>query len=83
MTSEHSTQFLRRFSRHYIEDILRDERPLNLSWGEGGWREQDEEMRKKKLRTTFSGWQIFELEKLFESRKYINCGERRQLSRYG
>ena len=33
--------------------------------------------KNKKLRTTFSGWQIFGLERIFEIRKYINCSERK------
>ena len=36
--------------------------------------------KNKKLRTTFSGCQIFELERIFEARKYINCAERKHLS---
>ena len=71
------------FTRYFVEDILRedghdnveDEKredlPLDLSIGE-----------KKKMRTTFTGWQIFELEKIFEEKKYINCAERKHLSRY-
>ena len=59
----------KRFSRHFIEDILREDRdrPLNLSLREGGHgkKEGSERGKKKKLRTTFSGWQIFELERIF------------------
>ena len=76
----------KKYSRHYIADILyeEEEKPLDLTcWGEEGRREGEEEERlgKKKLRTTFSGWQIFELERIFETRKYINCAERKHLSR--
>ena len=76
----------KKYSRHYIADILyeEEEKALDLTcWGEEGRREGEEEERlgRKKLRTTFSGWQIFELERIFETRKYINCAERKHLSR--
>ena len=38
-------------------------------------------LRGKKMRTTFTGRQIFELEKMFETKKYLNASERTQLSR--
>ena len=83
----------KKYSRHYIADILyeEEEKALDLTcWGKDGRgegeevrREGEEEERlgRKKLRTTFSGWQIFELERIFETRKYINCAERKHLSR--
>ena len=37
--------------------------------------------RRKKMRTTFTGRQIFELEKMFETKKYLNATERSSLSR--
>ncbi|TMS36027.1 hypothetical protein L596_003294 [Steinernema carpocapsae] len=37
--------------------------------------------KKKKVRTTFSGRQIFELEKQFELKKYLSSSERSQLAR--
>ena len=37
--------------------------------------------RLKKQRTSFSGWQIYELERIFEEKKYINSEERRSLAR--
>ncbi|KAK0396359.1 hypothetical protein QR680_001687 [Steinernema hermaphroditum] len=37
--------------------------------------------KKKKIRTTFSGRQIFELEKQFEVKKYLSSSERSQLAR--
>ena len=37
--------------------------------------------RRKKMRTTFTGRQIFELERMFETKKYLNAGERSNLSR--
>ena len=83
---------------HSIEDILgrgrkrgreEDERePLNLSLAREerveGEEEGEEEVggRRKKVRTTFTGRQIFELEKMFETRKYLNAKERSQLSRW-
>ena len=38
-------------------------------------------IQRKKMRTTFTGRQIFELEKMFETKKYLNAGERSNLSR--
>merc|ERR1712110_1041483 len=37
--------------------------------------------RSKKMRTTFTGRQIFIMEKMFESKKYLNATERSHLSR--
>ena len=37
---------------------------------------------RKKMRTTFTGRQIFSLERMFETKKYLNAGERSNLSRY-
>ena len=37
--------------------------------------------RMKKQRTSFSGWQIYELERIFEEKKYINSEERSSLGR--
>ena len=37
--------------------------------------------RRKKMRTTFTGRQIFELEKMFETKKYLTSSERSNLSR--
>ena len=36
----------------------------------------------KKMRTTFTGRQIFVMEKMFESKKYLNANERSHLSRW-
>ena len=33
------------------------------------------------MRTTFTGWQIFHLERMFETKKYLNAVERSNLSR--
>ena len=35
---------------------------------------------KKKMRTTFTGKQIFELEKSFESKKYLSSAERAEIA---
>ena len=35
---------------------------------------------KKKMRTTFTGKQIFELEKSFESKKYLSSAERAEMA---
>jgi hypothetical protein len=37
--------------------------------------------RRKKMRTTFTGRQIFELERMFETKKYLNASDRSNLSR--
>ena len=84
----HSYSSRIQFTPHSIEDILgrgrkrgREEKsPLNLVVDK---EEEVEETggRRKKMRTTFTGRQIFELEKMFESRKYLNANERSHLSR--
>lgn len=44
--------------------------------------EEGEEVgRRKKARTTFTGRQIFELEKLFEVKKYLSSGERADMAK--
>ena len=35
---------------------------------------------KKKMRTTFTGKQIFELEKSFETKKYLSSAERAEMA---
>lgn len=51
--------------------------------GEGSMTsEEGEEIgRRKKARTTFTGRQIFELEKLFEVKKYLSSGERADMAK--
>ena len=58
--------------------------PLNLCKSGEKRRFEEENLinRKKKLRTTFTGRQIYELEKMFENKKYLNSRERTELSRY-
>ena len=82
------------YTPHGILDILgRQERPLNLAKTEAKRRhseeeerrncgEEDDRRKRKKLRTTFSVQQISTLERMFGHRKYINCVERRQISRW-
>lgn len=42
---------------------------------------EDGDKKKKKARTTFTGKQIFELEKQFETKKYLSSNERMDLAR--
>lgn len=42
---------------------------------------QDAARRKKKARTTFTGRQIFELEKQFEVKKYLSSSERADMAK--
>ena len=66
--------------------------PLNLSVPQCNQAETDSykmaaretestDCRRKKMRTTFTGRQIFQLEKMFETKKYLNATERSSLSR--
>ena len=43
-----------------------------------GWSER---YPRKKMRTNFTERQLFELEKMFETKKYLNVGERSNLCR--
>ena len=56
-----------------LESDLRDS-------GEAG-SEAGSEAKKKKVRTTFTGRQIFELEKMFETKKYLSSSERAEMSK--
>ena len=40
----------------------------------------EEDEGKKKMRTTFTGKQIFELERSFEAKKYLSSAERAELA---
>ena len=42
---------------------------------------ENERLKKKKVRTTFTGRQIFELEKMFETKKYLSSSERTELAK--
>ena len=75
MTDENKRQY----TPHSIEYILR-----NVVQEEIEERNESETTlmpMRKKLRTTFTGKQIFELERIFEEKKYLNAGERTNLSR--
>lgn len=45
--------------------------------GAGG----DDDPKKKKVRTTFTGKQIYELEKMFETKKYLSSSERSEMAK--
>src|SRR6218665_171701 len=45
-----------------------------------GCKSSDDGRKKKKARTTFSGRQIFELEKQFEEKKYLSSSERSEMA---
>lgn len=49
--------------------------------GSGGDSGEDGESKKKKVRTTFTGRQIFELEKMFENKKYLSSSERADMAK--
>ena len=42
---------------------------------------EEHENKKKKVRTTFTGRQIFELEKMFENKKYLSSSERTEMAK--
>ena len=42
--------------------------------------DKDDKNKKKKARTTFTGRQIFELEKQFEQKKYLSSSERAEMA---
>ena len=42
---------------------------------------EEHENKKKKVRTTFTGRQIFELEKMFENKKYLSSSERTKMAK--
>ena len=42
--------------------------------------EKSSSSNKKKMRTTFTGKQIFELEKSFETKKYLSSAERAEMA---
>ena len=69
----------RQFTPHGIEDILRKVAHDNIDEKKG--KEAAMMIKRKKMRTTFTGRQIFELEKMFEQKKYLNAGERSCISR--
>ena len=61
---------------------LKAESPSNISIKEDFCGENsDDRNKKKKVRTTFTGRQIFELEKMFETKKYLSSTERTELAK--
>ena len=42
--------------------------------------DENSSSNKKKMRTTFTGKQIFELEKSFETKKYLSSAERAEMA---
>lgn len=54
------------------------ERDSSFSSAEGACEEENK--KKKKARTTFTGRQIFELEKQFEQKKYLSSNERAEMA---
>nr|CDJ87307.1 Homeobox domain containing protein [Haemonchus contortus] len=73
-------------SSYFIKDILgvNEETPQLDDFGrsvENLTENTNRPIKKKKARTTFSGRQIFELEKQFESKKYLSSAERSELAK--
>ena len=66
-------------TKHSIKDIVSNtsDTPLKLSIPTSSQTSTGSKMfSKKKMRTTFTGRQIFELERRFENKKYISASER-------
>ncbi|GMT36107.1 hypothetical protein PFISCL1PPCAC_27404, partial [Pristionchus fissidentatus] len=86
------TQSTRR-SGHLIEDILRESTRLEADSTDDfiaspstettsrKIQNRDSPGKKKKARTTFSGRQIYELERQFEQKKYLSSAERGEMAR--
>ncbi|XP_049785047.1 homeobox protein Nkx-2.8-like [Schistocerca cancellata] len=49
--------------------------------GSGGAPGSDSDRKRKKARTTFTGRQIFELERQFEQKKYLSSSERAEMAK--
>ena len=58
----------------------RSKRKKDTEGGPGGREEENSISGKKKMRTTFTGKQIFQLEKSFESKKYLSSAERAEMA---
>ncbi|CAB3407055.1 unnamed protein product [Caenorhabditis bovis] len=77
----------RRIRSHFIKDILDLPSPEqqidDFGRTKGDLTASSEFLRKKKkkARTTFSGMQVYELEKKFESKKYLSSSDRSELAR--
>lgn len=90
-SDEFYQQFYNRimFSSFYIRDILRGSsqnqqgngyRSASMSDQPGLFLKTSKKKKKKKARTTFTGRQIFELEKKFEAKKYLSSIERAEMA---
>ncbi|CAF3622867.1 unnamed protein product [Adineta steineri] len=77
-----------RISSFYINDILGDSKKTStidcchsiLTNEQGDLLINRQKKKKKKARTTFTGKQIFELEKKFEDKKYLSSTERAEMA---
>jgi len=68
-----------RITSFYINDILGDSRK-NHNNNNNDLLIKIQKKKKKKARTTFTGKQIFELEKKFEDKKYLSSIERTEMA---
>ena len=70
------------FDGMHFEGSVSDERRLLKNGSPSGLPvDYAKPIKKKKARTTFSGRQIFELEKQFEIKKYLSSTERGELAK--
>lgn len=77
-----SDSYLSNDSLSYKESANGKEIDDDESINEDGYDEQSPDgKRKKKARTTFTGRQIFELEKQFEVKKYLSSSERSEMAK--
>lgn len=77
-----SDSYLSNDSLSYKETANGKEIDDDESINEDGYDEQSPDgKRKKKARTTFTGRQIFELEKQFEVKKYLSSSERSEMAK--
>ncbi|CAD6191005.1 unnamed protein product [Caenorhabditis auriculariae] len=76
----------KKLTSHFIKDIL-DIPSQDIEIDDFGrlrtavYPSDDSRKKKKKARTTFSGQQVYELEKQFETKKYLSSAERSELAR--
>lgn len=77
-----SDSYLSNDSMTYKDTANGKEMDDDESINEDGYDEQSPDgKRKKKARTTFTGRQIFELEKQFEVKKYLSSSERSEMAK--
>lgn len=77
-----SDSYLSNDSMSYKDTANGKEIDDDESINEDGYDEQSPDgKRKKKARTTFTGRQIFELEKQFEVKKYLSSSERSEMAK--